>query len=82
MKLRTLVQLQPPPQLTNNTMSKQELLSVLSNININSETALEAVSLYVDYLHFEAALDAGACFVLFGGVILIAFTLIKMLSQD
>ena len=36
-------------------MEKEELLDIISNVNVdvNSETALQAVELYIQFLYFE-----------------------------
>ena len=36
-------------------MKKEELLDIISNVNVdvNSETALQAVELYIQFLYFE-----------------------------
>ena len=52
-------------------MQAEELINTLSNVNvdINSETALQAVELYIEFLYFEkfATLTIGGLFLLFAG---------------
>jgi len=52
-------------------MKTEDILNILSDININSETAVEAVELYVKFMYFEKIIDFlfGLCFV----VIVVAF---------
>ena len=38
-------------------MKTEDILNILSDININSETAVEAVELYVKFMYFEKLLN-------------------------
>ena len=52
-------------------MKKEELLDIISNVNVdvNSETALQAVELYIQFLYFEkfANFAVSALFMAFAG---------------
>ena len=52
-------------------MKKEDLINTLSNVNvdINSETALQAVELYVEFLYFEkfANFAIGGLFIALSG---------------
>ena len=63
-------------------MKKEELLSVLSDININSETALEAVSLYIKYLYFEQFIQTAMGLLLLGAILWTVSILVKLLIKD
>lgn len=63
-------------------MSKEEILSVLSDININSETALEAVSLYVEYLRFEKQLECTIFVTFFGCLFFAVFNIFKAVNKE
>jgi hypothetical protein len=52
-------------------MKKEELLDIISNVNVdvNSETALQAVELYIQFLYFEKFVhfSVSALFIAFVG---------------
>ena len=58
-------------------MKKEELLNVLSDININSETGVEAVSLYIKFFYFDSLMGALA-FILITGALILLFKLLGL----
>ena len=62
-------------------MSKEELLNALSDININSETGLEAVSLYIKFLYFDTFMSAIITVVIFSLITVILILLFRKLDQ-
>ena len=53
-------------------MNQEDIKNILSDININSETAVEAAEIYIKFMYFERVMDflSGICFV----SVLVAFT--------
>ena len=64
-------------------MNQEDIKNLLSDININSETAVEAVELYIKFMYFDKFLDflAGLCFV-FGASTIVWFVGKKLWESD
>lgn len=58
-----------------------ELLQALSNININSETAVEVVEVYCQYLFYTSIIDAFLSLGLIGIVALFVWFVIKAINE-
>jgi hypothetical protein len=58
-----------------------ELLQALSNININSETAVEVVEVYCQYLFYTSILDAFSLLGFIGIIALLGWYLIKVIKE-
>ena len=63
-------------------MKTEDILNILSDININSETAGEAVELYVKFMYFEKIIDflVGLCFV--GMIAGLALFILKLAKEE
>ena len=58
-----------------------ELLQALSNININSETAVEVVEVYCQYLFYTSILDAFSLLGFIAIIALLGWYLIKVIKE-
>jgi len=58
-----------------------ELLQALSNININSETAVEVVEVYCQYLFYTSILDSLSGFAVFGTIAFLGWCVIKAIQE-
>ena len=58
-----------------------ELLQALSNININSETAVEVVEVYCQYLFYTSIIDAFLLLGFIGIVALFVWFVIKAINE-
>ena len=58
-----------------------ELLQALSNININSETAVEAVEVYSQYLFYIELLDSFSGLVVFGIIAFFGWFVLKVIRE-
>ena len=58
-----------------------ELLQALSNININSETAVEVVEVYCQYLFYTSIIDAFSVLVFIGIIALFGWFVIKVIKE-
>ena len=63
-------------------MNQEDIKNLLSDININSETAVEAVELYIKFMYFDKFLEflAGLCFAF--GVSTIVWFVTKLIRED
>ena len=62
-------------------MKKEDILNILSDININSETALEAIYLYIKYLYFEQFTQTAVSLLLLGAAFWTVSILLKQLED-
>ena len=62
-------------------MKTEDILNILSDININSETAVEVAELYIKFMYFEKVIDflVGLCFV--GIVVAFGYFVAKLLKE-
>ena len=58
-----------------------ELLQALSNININSETAVEVVEVYCQYLFYTSILDAFSVLGFIGTIAFLGWCVIKVIKE-
>ena len=58
-----------------------ELLQALSNININSETAVEVVEVYCQYLFYTSIIDAFSVLVFIGIIAFFGWFVIKAIKE-
>ena len=63
-------------------MNQEDIKNILSDININSETAVEAVELYIKFMYFDKLLDflAGLCFAF--GISTIVWFVTKLMREE
>jgi len=66
----------------NNTMNDNntELLQALSNININSETAVEVVQIYCQYKLYQSAIECASMLVSIGLVAAFGWFVIHLIK--
>ena len=62
-------------------MNNTELLQALSNININSETAVEVVEVYCQYLFYTSIIDAFSVLVFIGIIAFFGWFVIKAIKE-
>ena len=58
-----------------------ELLQALSNININSETAVEVVEVYCQYLFYTSIIDAFSVLLFIGIIAFFGWFVIKAIKE-
>lgn len=63
-------------------MNKEDIINILSDININSDTAGEAIELYIKFMYFEKLVDfvVGICFV--GMIVAFGCFVFKSIKED
>ena len=62
-------------------MKREDILNILSDININSETAIDAVELYVKFMYFEKIIDFLICICFVGIVVAFGCFVTKLLKE-
>lgn len=62
-------------------MKKEDILTILSDININSETAGDAIELYIKFMYFETIIDFLICFCFVGIVVAFGCFVTKLLKE-
>ena len=63
-------------------MNQKDILNILSDININSETAGEAVELYIKFMYFEKVMDFIACLCAAGLIAAFVYFFIRLMKEE